>query len=161
MEDDNMALIIHAPEENYSLENFHNTKLFMAGGITGCSDWQSKLIELLKDVPNLTIYNPRRDNFENAGEKEMESQIVWEYEHLQKADIISFWFSKETLCPITLYELGLHGNYGNTVIGIDPEYKRKKDIEIQSKLAGREGTVVYSLKDLASEIINMVGQNKE
>jgi len=156
-----MALIIQAPDENYSLENFYNTKLFIAGGITGCSDWQNKLIELLKDVPHLTIYNPRRDNFGNAGEKEVESQIVWEYEHLLKADIISFWFSKETLCPITLYELGLHGNYGNTVIGIDPEYKRKKDLEIQSKLARRECPVVYSLEDLAFEIIKMIQSNRE
>jgi hypothetical protein len=148
-----MALVINAPEEVYSIENFHNKKLFIAGGISNCKNWQDKLTEYLKDQPGLTIYNPRRNDFDLNNEKETEKQIVWEYEHLIKADIISFWFTSDTLCPITLYELGLHGNPEKTIIGIDPEYKRKKDIEIQSKLTRPASPIVYSLEELANEII--------
>ncbi len=30
----------------------------------------------------------------------------WEHDHLRRAKAIMFWFPSETLCPITLYELG-------------------------------------------------------
>jgi len=148
-----MALIINAPEELYSIENFHNKKLFIAGGISGCKNWQDILIDYLKDEPELTIYNPRRNEFDLSNEKETEKQIIWEYEHLLKAHIISFWFTADTLCPITLYELGLHGHEDKTIIGIDPEYKRRKDLEIQSKLTRPSSPIVYSLEELAKEII--------
>ena len=58
-----MALIIESPNEVYSLENNENKKLFLAGGITDCPDWQSVVIDKVKDIPNLTIYNPRRKEF--------------------------------------------------------------------------------------------------
>jgi hypothetical protein len=30
----------------------------------------------------------------------------WEHDHLRRSKAIMFWFPSETLCPITLYELG-------------------------------------------------------
>ncbi len=36
--------------------------LFLAGGITGCPDWQRQLRDKLADTP-LTLLNPRRANF--------------------------------------------------------------------------------------------------
>ena len=128
-----MAIIIEAPNEIYSLENKKNIKLFLAGSISDCPDWQSQVIDKLKDIEDLTIFNPRRKNFPMGDPKEAEKQIVWEYEHLKATDIISFWFDKGSLGPITLYELGRHVNSNKkqmTCIGIDPDYKRKQDVEI-------------------------------
>lgn len=144
-----MALILEAPNEVYSIQNNKNIKLFLAGGITNCEDWQSKVINDLskqmnktKDLFNtdyLTIYNPRRKEYPNDP-KAIEEQIVWEYNHLRDADIISFWFSKGSLNPITLYELGRWGNSSKktVIIGIDPEYERKEDVIIQTKLSREE-----------------------
>lgn len=75
--------------------------LFLAGGITGCPDWQSKLIDLLKNE-DVVILNPRRKDFPINDPKAIEKQIVWEYNHLKKANAISFWFPKESICPIAL-----------------------------------------------------------
>jgi hypothetical protein len=36
--------------------------IFCAGGITGCPDWQSQMVELLKASPWI-ILNPRRASF--------------------------------------------------------------------------------------------------
>lgn len=104
-----MALIITAPDEIYNIKNSHNIKLFLAGGITNCPDWQSKMIDELKNV-DITIYNPRRKNFPTDDPNASEEQITWEYAHLKTADIISFWFSRGSLNPIVLYELGMWGN---------------------------------------------------
>jgi len=33
--------------------------VFLAGGITGCEDWQDEIVEMLKDT-NFVLLNPRR-----------------------------------------------------------------------------------------------------
>lgn len=127
--------------------------LFLAGGITNCHDWQKELVELLKDT-NLTLLNPRRKNFQENNTDIEKQQITWEFDHLKKASAVSFWFTKETLCPITLYELGKQSASKKPIfIGVHPNYKRKRDIEIQTKLILPEIKIVYSLNDLAKQII--------
>jgi hypothetical protein len=53
-----------------------------------------------------------------------------------------FYFAQETLCPITLFELGaaLERNIYTTfkqdiIVYCEPEYSRKFDVELQIKLA--------------------------
>jgi hypothetical protein len=117
--------------------------VFLAGGISNCENWQAQMVEALKHL-NIIIYNPHRKNFSMDDSKVTNQQIMWEFEHLRKATVVSFWFSKETICPIVLYELG---NFNMTskpiVIGIDPEYSRKLDVEIQTRLARPEVPIVY------------------
>lgn len=154
-----MSLIIEAPNEIYSLENNRNIKLFLAGGITNCPDWQKELIELIKGADILTIYNPRRTNFPIGNPNATEEQITWEYNHLKNSDYISFWFSKGSINPIVLLELGkyaLSSKDKRIFIGIDPDYERRQDVEIQTKLARPEVRIVYSLFDLASQILQSV-----
>ena len=70
--------------------------------------------------------------------------------------MILYWFSRGSLNPISLYELGLHGNSQlktKIFIGIDPEYERKLDVVIQTRLSRPEIEIVYSLDELADQII--------
>jgi hypothetical protein len=149
-----MALIIEAPNEVYSLENHSNVKLFLAGGITNCPDWQATILEKLKNFPHLTIYNPRRSNFPIGDPIAAEAQITWEYNHLRDSDAIIFWFAKGSLNPIVLYELGRWGNSSQKpiLIGIDPEYERKQDVLIQTQLSRPEITVFESLDDMVEKL---------
>lgn len=126
--------------------------LFLAGGISNCPIWQPDLVKLLKGT-DLTILNPRRRNFSTDNPNIEEEQIAWEYDHLRKASAVSFWFPKETLCPITLYELGKQSVLDNPIfIGVHPDYARRRDVEIQTRLARPEIKIVYSLPDLANQI---------
>jgi hypothetical protein len=130
------------------------TSLFLGGGITGCSNWQKDLVSLLSDT-NLVLLNPRRENFDINDRHMEEEQIKWEFEHLLKASAVSFWFTKETLCPITLYELGKQIVSNKPVfLGIHPEYARKRDLEIQTRLIRPNLKISYSLSDLSEEIKN-------
>jgi hypothetical protein len=137
---------IEAPEE-YIPDN--SISLFLAGGITGCPDWQSDIVRLFDDT-SLTLLNPRRANFPIADPSAAEAQIRWEHEHLRRAVAVLFWFPRESLCPIVLYELGAWSMTNKPLfIGVHQLYQRKKDVEVQTHLARPDVQVVYSLRDVA------------
>jgi len=139
---------IEAPEYFDSKEK----GIFLAGGITGCPDWQSEIVDYLKDT-DLTIYNPRRKNFPIHDPNAASAQIKWEHYYLNYANMIQFWFPQETLCPIVLYELGAWSKTNKPIfVGVHPEYKRRQDVEIQTKLARPEVKIVFSLENLAKQI---------
>jgi hypothetical protein len=130
--------------------------IFLAGAISGAEEWQTNLVDKLKDT-NIVIFNPRRKNFPIHDPSAAEAQITWEFHHLIRASIISFWFSKETLGPIVLFELGAHLKDNKPIlIGMDPKYQRRQDVEIQTRLVRPEITIVYSLDDLSKQIKNIV-----
>lgn len=139
---------IEAPAEYLGSER----GLFLAGGITGCLDWQSELTDLLQNE-EIVLLNPRRTNFPIHDKNAAKEQIEWEHTYLQKADAVSFWFPKETLCPITLYELGVQVmKHKPLFIGVHPEYERRVDVEIQTKLERPELEIVYDLNSLSKKI---------
>lgn len=130
--------------------------IFLAGGITGCPDWQADMCKLLADT-DFVVFNPRRAEFNISDPVFTDEQITWEHQRLRMADEISFWFPKDTLCPITLYELGTWtDNRYNTpiVIGIEPGYARENDIRVQTKLLDPFIPIVSSLEDLAGILID-------
>jgi hypothetical protein len=133
------------------LPNRNEKSIFLAGGISGCLDWQQEMKDLLSQT-NLTLVNPRRKNFVKTPENDFE-QINWEFNHFPKTIASLFYFPPETLCPITLYELGVQNSHSKPLfIAIHPDYQRKLDVEIQTKLARPDVKIVSSLEDLAGQI---------
>lgn len=130
--------------------------LFVGGGITGTHEWQSGYIDLLSHL-DLLILNPRRAEFNIEDESESEKQIQWEWDALAKSTMVSFWFPSETLCPITLLELGIHLAGDKPIfVGCDQYYQRKLDLEIQCGLYRPEIEIVYSIEDLAGQVKRFV-----
>jgi len=135
-----------------SLSHDDQPSLFLAGGITDCPDWQKEVKEALSNE-EIVIFNPRRANFPIHDPSAARKQILWEFKHLRLANAILFWFPKETMCPIVLYELGAWSMTPKEIfIGVHPEYKRKQDVEIQTSLARPEVKIAYSLKDLIKQV---------
>lgn len=117
--------------------------LFLAGGIMGCPDWQAEVVKLLSDQPG-RLLNPRRAHFPIDDPTAAQKQIEWEHRHLRMADAILFWFPCETLCPIVLYELGAWSMTSKPLfVGTHPDYKRRLDVEIQTRLV-RPGVTVHA-----------------
>ena len=118
--------------------------VFLAGGISDCPDWQAQAAAMLHDTPGLTVLDPRRAAFDLADPDAATEQIIWEYTHLRRADVVLFWFAPGgSVQPITLYELGVHVTRGATLaVGADPGYPRRHDVEVQLGLA-RPGLVVH------------------
>ncbi len=137
---------IECPEE-YSGAS-PDISLFLAGGITNCPDWQNEVKAKLSDQ-KIILVNPRRI-FKPEDE---ENQIKWEHSHLLRVNAILFWFPCETLCPIALYELGAWNFRPKKLfIGCHPDYARKRDVEIQTKLERPSQVIAFSLDDLVEQV---------
>jgi hypothetical protein len=126
--------------------------LFLAGGISDAEDWQRRFVRMLP-CGDYAVFNPRRAAFP-AGDMVAEAeQIAWEHRYLQRATVVAFWFPPQTLCPIALFELGACCAAGKPiVVGVDPQYSRRFDVETQLRLRRPEVEVVTRLERLAEQV---------
>lgn len=128
--------------------------LFLAGGITNCPEWQFGVADQL-DGENRLIFNPRRRDFPIDDPNAAQEQIKWEFDALRVADSILFWFPHETLCPIVLYELGAWNMTDKPLfVGTHPDYARKQDVIVQTKLARHDVTVRDSLEETVRDALD-------
>ena len=154
--------LIKAPEEfEY---NSNDVKVFLAGGISNCEDWQRKVAEELQNEPDdLILIDPRSDKFDRDDDKAEIRQISWEFKMLENCDIFSMYFcGSESVQPICMYELGRNivrmqnrfptvDEWGHRIIiTADPNYKRYKDVFIQGNLA--TGMLIYINESLDEHI---------
>lgn len=138
------------------------TCLFLGGSISNARDWQADILKMkfadytLLDRYN--VFNPRRKAFDISDPKAEQEQILWEHHcinHLCRNLI--FWFSSETVAPITLFEYGkalkTH-DHSKIFVGVDPAYPRKNDIIIQTRLENPdlEDRIVHDLYDLHRQV---------
>ena len=152
--------VYQAPDKVDWYDVGRKKSIFLAGGISGCPDWQSDMIKELQnldddglvDLGGLIIFNPRRDNFDIRDETATIEQIRWEYKALEKCDICSFFFPlSRSVQPITLYELGKHVDKHVSVVGIQDGYLRAEDVKIQLALDGNFCFIYNSYEEAIRE----------
>ena len=135
-----MAQIITAP----STEKPKFSSVFLAGGITGCKNWQSEVIKEL-EFEDISIFNPRQTNFNIHDKSASVKQIFWEFERLEQMEIFSIYFCESNSDqPICMYELGrnilrMQNRFpfdwqNRIIISVEENYKRKQDVIIQTLL---------------------------
>lgn len=131
--------IITAPDKGCPDDRYYS--VFLAGGITGCTNWQEQVIsELIHlsdyyNLQNVAIFNPRRDEFDVTDSSAEIEQIKWEHERLKRCDIFSCFFAaNKSLHPITLYEMGKWSTKKPSVITVQKGYLRERDVLIQTAL---------------------------
>lgn len=114
----------------------NNLSIFLAGSIDmgKAVNWQYVLEESLKNF-NVDIYNPRRDDFDasliqNISNEPFKEQVVWELSHLEKADLIIYYFDPKGLAPITLLELGLYLKNKPVLVCCPNGFWRRGNIQI-------------------------------
>jgi hypothetical protein len=94
-------------------EHFTKNWLFLAGSIEmgAAAKWQDEVYEKIKHVPDVTAFNPRRDDWDSSWRQsihhpEFRNQVEWEQVYLVRADVIFFYFAPGTHSPIALLEFG-------------------------------------------------------
>lgn len=151
----NRARYVEAPTEYADPK----PAVFLAGGITGCPDWQAEAYDALAHLP-IAVLNPRRADFPIHDPNAAPAQIGWEYRHLRRADVVAFWFpdSGPVVQPIALYELGAHAASGKPIaVGTDPGYVRRSDVVLQLRHV-RPGLIVHDdLRAVCDEASNLLG----
>lgn len=148
--------IVQCPDRYTATSN--SMSLFLAGGITGTGDWQAAAIDDFKwhldhykSNQDWCLINPRRETFDITDPSMSDFQITWEHQHLDMADAALFWFTPETMCPITLYELGKWSMTNKPLfIGCDPNYQRKFDVYKQTSLIRPDAPTVSSVPSLVN-----------
>jgi hypothetical protein len=120
-------------------ESFNNIPVFLAGGISNCPDWQSDVLRFV-NTDQFDVINPRRlEGLAKEGDDAKE-QIRWEFMALEQAQIVLFWFPKESICPIALLEYGKFLERSTkegirVIAGYEQSYPRAFDLEEQTQLA--------------------------
>lgn len=128
-----MAKIIKAPEKN-AIPNINS--VFLAGSIDmgKAVNWQTEIENLLGFAKDITIFNPRRDDWDaswvqDISNDQFREQVEWELTNLERASLIIVYFDPSGAAPITLLELGLF--HDKNVIVCCPEgYWRRGNVEI-------------------------------
>ena len=151
--------VITAPEKyEYHLGD---VKCFLAGGITNCPDWQSKVIKYVQqmdkemDLRRLVLFNPRQKNFPINNPNAAEEQIKWEFDRLDNCSIFTMYFcNSDSDQPICMYELGrnivcIQHEYENDwesriIISVEDGYKRQKDVQVQVNLATHNNLIIMN-----------------
>jgi hypothetical protein len=131
--------VIKAPNNIYEKDSY-STTVFLAGSIEmgQCENWQAKTERLLSDYADceLTIYNPRRDDYNADAEQTIENayfseQVNWELNTQDEANYIFMYFHPDTKAPITLLELGLFADQICKLIVCCPNgFWRQGNVEI-------------------------------
>lgn len=154
-------MIIITPEETISkLPNKPNSKsVFLAGTIdNGDSlNWQDKtIIEFMNlGINNIEIYNPRRKHWNpNPSKEEMEYQIKWEQEYLDKADFIAMVLLDDSKSPISLLELGLYAKSNKLIVFCTPNFYRWDNVRLTCEKYNIQLVESNHPLVIANEIIN-------
>lgn len=116
--------------------------VFLAGSIEmgKAEDWQSQVAAAIHGVDeHIVVANPRRVAWDSSWAQSIENpsfreQVEWELDHIDRADMVVFYFQPDTLSPITLLELGKHLARGDaaksTIVCCPDGYWRKGNVEV-------------------------------
>ena len=144
--------------------------VFLGGGITNCPDWQKEVCEFLEE-DNITLLNPRREEFDINDKTATHQQIDWEFKRLERCDVFTMFFCKgDSLQPICMYELGrnivrMQNRFPTTwnrriIITIEPGYKRADDVFLQTFFA-TDNRVRPSYGDVFVHEMTIAGKVRE
>ena len=100
-------------------------------------NWQQRVERELQGFSDITIYNPRRDDWDSSwvqdiSDPQFKEQVTWELEHLESANLVVFYFDPTGPAPITLLELGLFGltEPGRTIVCCPEGYWRRGNVQV-------------------------------
>jgi hypothetical protein len=131
-----MSALVLKPNKHLQVDSLSLPfpSIFLAGSIemTKSEDWQSVVESELKDF-DITIYNPRRDDWDSSWSQESDEfnrQVNWEMNALETCDLILMNFCQDTKSPISLLELGLHADDKKMVVVCPKEFWRSGNVEV-------------------------------
>lgn len=152
---------IKAPE--YKIVDGNVPTIFLAGSIEmgKAAPWQDDLVKGLKGQ-DVVIFNPRRVDWDSSWKQDptpgtkFYEQVTWELEHIDKADLVVFYFDPKTQSPITLLELGyvLGKRYKHLIVCCPDGYFRKGNVVITCGLEGV--SVLDTLDELKMKVVEFL-----
>ena len=156
-----MAYEIQAPKPiPSSVLNMNGIiKIFTAGSIEmgKAEPWQDRLVKIFDNNDKVVFMNPRRADWDSSWAQDptpgtkFHTQVSWELDHIEKADIVVFYFDPKTQSPITLLELGhCLGSHKRVIVCCPDGFFRKGNVVITC--ARHNVPVLNTFEDLVKEL---------
>jgi len=125
------------PPHSITTRTLGHPTIFLAGSIEmgKAEDWQTEIETLFKNHLQVTLFNPRREEWDASWTQDIENpqfyqQVNWELNALEKSDLIFMYFAPETKSPISLLELGLFAHTGKMIVCCPEGFWRKGNVDI-------------------------------
>lgn len=141
--------------------------IFLAGGITGCPNWQAEAAALIYlAAPEIIVLNPHRANFPIGDKTAGAEQVEWEQEHLHLFNVVTlFWFPASdpavTTQPIAMFELGQAlGEHRRMAVGADVGYPRYEDVHLLTRCAYKSLPVCDSLGSTVFDAVALIQRGR-
>ena len=142
--------------------------VFLAGSIEmgKAEDWQARVGDYLQSIdPKIVVANPRRTQWDSSWVQSIDNpmfkeQVDWELDHIERSDLVVFYFQPGTQSPITLLELGKHlerADASQSTLVCCPEgFWRKGNVDIACNRRGVEKptTTLDGLMERIQEWVN-------
>ena len=132
-------------------------KIFLAGSVEmgAAEEWQARLATALEHLP-VTILNPRRLDWDSTWEQrstneKFSTQVNWELDGMDGADVIAVYFAPDAKAPVTLLEFGLYAASGKVVVCCPDGFYRRGNVEIVCKRLGIR--LVDTFEELVKEVL--------
>ncbi|TVY28571.1 hypothetical protein LHYA1_G001927 [Lachnellula hyalina] len=153
------ALIIKAPTP--LPPSLSSPTIFLSGTISPppAPTWQSTLSTSLSHLA-VTILNPLRPDWdaswrENRSDARFVTQVNWELDGLERADVVVVYFGAEAKAPVTLLELGLVVGRGKrVVVCCEDGFWKRGNVELLCEKMGV--AYVGSLEELRRVVVGML-----
>lgn len=158
-----MAWEVKAPCRPAGVRN--GRTVFLAGSIEmGIAEqWQERVVRMMDGISAVTLFNPRRDDWDNSWEQDIacevfREQVEWELDHIAAADHVLIYFVADTKAPITLAELGYAlGRNLRTVVVCPPGFYRRGNVQI---MCARNGAAFFdTLEEGVAELRRRLGSD--
>lgn len=125
------------PPHPITTRTLGHTTIFLAGSIEmgKADDWQTGIETFFKDTSCVTLFNPRREEWDASWTQDIENpqfyqQVNWELNALEKSDLIFMYFAPGIQSPISLLELGLFAQTGKMIVCCPEGFWRKGNVDI-------------------------------
>jgi hypothetical protein len=141
--------------------------IFLAGTIDNgdSTDWQKELINSINNidlVQPVNIYNPRREEWPSSdNHREIERQIDWELNHLEKADLIVMNILADSKSPISLMEIGLFAKEKKLMVFCPKTFYRYDNVMMVCKRYDVPLFTTNNIPYIAKKVCEKIGIDEE
>lgn len=141
--------------------------IFFGGTIDNgeSADWQQELISAVSNielVKPVHIYNPRREDWPSSdNHREIDIQINWELDHLEKADLIVMNILADSKSPISLMEIGLFARTNKLIVFCPKTFYRYDNVRVVCQRFGIPLYTTNNIPYIAEKVCEKIGIDQE
>ncbi|KAI3401374.1 hypothetical protein diail_11458 [Diaporthe ilicicola] len=130
------ALQVITPNDPEQQPLYPTRSVFLAGPTE--VPWRAGFIAALKErliSTSTTIFDPFQPRWDKTWKEDVDldprfkAQVEWELASQDRATVVALFFHADSKAPVSLLELGLCARSGKAVVGCDPGYWKRGNVQ--------------------------------